>query len=100
MLKKNQTHFKYTRPMSNMRVVLSAIEQGYRYKHEIVEETKLYEGKVKSALLNLTFIGAIGLCHDKQGRTYYETPDRFDGVAQCLKGVNSIFNALPEVTVD
>lgn len=92
MLKKNQQHFKYIRPMSNMRIVLSAIEQGYRYKHEIVEETALYEGKVKSALVNLTYIGAISLCRDKEGRTYYETPDRFDGIASCLKGVSSIFN--------
>lgn len=49
MLKKGQP-VKFSRPMSTMRVVLLAVEQGHQYRHDILKETKLKQGQVNSAL--------------------------------------------------
>jgi hypothetical protein len=92
MLKKGQTTVKFTRPASAMRVVLSAVEAGNHAKHEIATYTKLDAGKVKSALLNLCFIGAVVRTSDELGRSVYHTPGQYRGTAQCLKGVRSIFD--------
>jgi len=91
MLKKGQP-VKFSRPMSTMRVVLLAVEQGYQYRHEITSETKLNPGQVNSALWNLTFIGAVVRDVDKEGRSVYLLPGKIRKVAPCLLGVSSIFN--------
>lgn len=58
MLKKNQL-VKFAKPMSTMRQVLSAVEHGFETRQSIVDETGLVLNKVRAALCNLTFIGAI-----------------------------------------
>lgn len=90
MLKKGH-HPQFTRPMSNMRMVLSAVEMGYCSRHTIVVETGLKLGQVTSALWNLSFIKAIIAGKDDCGRVIYVTPGK-QTVAKCLCGVNSIFN--------
>jgi hypothetical protein len=91
MLKKGQP-VKFSRPMSTMRVVLLAVEQGTQYRHEIQTETKLRPGQVQSALYNLTYIGAVIRATDEQGCSVYLLPGRHYGIAQCLHGVRSIFD--------
>jgi len=92
MLKKNQP-VKFVKPMSTMRQVLSAIEQGHESRQSIVDETGIVLNKVRAALFNLTFIGAIHRYEDAQGRSKYTIPGRMVGeVAHCLKGVRSIFD--------
>ena len=91
MLKKDQP-VKFSRPMSTMRVVLLAVEQGHQYRHEITAETKLKQGQVNSALWNLTFIGAVVRDVDREGRSVYLLPGKIYRVAPCLMGVRSIFN--------
>lgn len=89
MIKKDHPYL--TKPISNMRVVLDAIDSGCTYKHEVVKHTSLKEGQVSSAIWNLTFIGAIQKRTDEQGRRSYTLPCL--GVGRCLCGVNSIFNS-------
>lgn len=91
MLKKGQP-VKFSRPMSTMRVVLMAVEQGHQYRHDILMDTKLKQGQVSSALWNLTYIGAVERKTDEQGRSIYLIPGRHHGVAKCLLGVRSIFD--------
>ncbi len=91
MLKKNQP-VKFTRPISTMRQVLLAIEQGIKYRHDIVEETKLRLGQVDSAIYNLKYIGVIEYGTDDNGRRVYLIPGTNYGVAKCLCGVRSIFD--------
>ena len=91
MLKKGQP-VKFSRPMSTMRVVLMAVEQGYQYRHDILKETKLKQGQVNSALWNLTYIGAVVRETDKEGRSIYILPGTLRKVAPCLMGVRSIFD--------
>lgn len=91
MLKKDRP-VKFSRPMSTMRTVLVAVEQGFQYKTEILTETKLKPGQVQSALYNLTFIGVITRSVDDNGRSIYLAPGRQYGVAKCLHGVRSIFD--------
>jgi hypothetical protein len=76
--------------MSSMRVVFEAIETGCTYRREVMDETKLKEGQVKSAIWNLTYIGAIQRVIDENGRSRYVLPQIKS--ANCLCGVNSIFN--------
>lgn len=98
MIKKNSNErLAFIRPMSKMRIVLSAIEQGYQYRHDIVKETKLQEGQVRSALFNLTFIGAIKLTKDASNRTVYLIPGQWAAeIPHNLRGIRSIFDtALP-----
>lgn len=92
MLKKNQL-VKFVRPMSTMRTVLALIEQGHELRHDIVDASGLRLGQVVSALYNLKFIGCIRTDTDAQGRTVYRSPGRLYGVAPCLCGVRSIFDA-------
>ena len=92
MLKKNQP-VKFAKPMSTMRQVLSAVEHGFETRQSIVDETGLVLNKVRAALFNLTFIGAIQRYEDGHGRSKYTIPGRMVGeVAHCLKGVRSIFD--------
>ena len=91
MLKKGQP-VKFSRPMSTMRVVLMAVEQGHQYRHDILKETKLKQGQVNSALWNLTYIGAVMRETDKEGRSIYILPGMLRRVAPCLMGVRSIFD--------
>lgn len=77
--------------MSNMRVVLSAVEIGHTSRHSIQQETGLKLGQVTSALWNLSYIKAVLVGRDRSGRIAYTVPGR-QSVAQCLCGVNSIFN--------
>jgi hypothetical protein len=94
MLKKDKP-VKFTRPMSTMRVVLLAVEHGFESQADIVDETKLLVGQVRSALWNLIFVGAVVRGKDATGRSIYVLPGRISCVSNCLKGVNSIFNARP-----
>jgi hypothetical protein len=92
MLKKNQP-VKFCKPVSTMKSVYEAIEQGIETRTDIVESTGLVLGKVRAALFNLTFIGVIQRYEDKEGRSRYTIPGRMVGdVAHCLKGVRSIFD--------
>lgn len=91
MLKKGQP-VKFTRPASTMRQVLGAIEQGVRYRVDIIEFTELQPGQVRSAINNLMLIGAIYSIRDRSGRATYEVAGRWEGVAHSLKGVSFIFN--------
>lgn len=92
MLKKNQP-VKFAKPVSTMRTVFEAVEQGIETRAAIVEETGLVLNKVRAALFNLTFIGVIQRYEDEQGRSRYTIPGRMvGGVARCLCGVRSIFD--------
>jgi hypothetical protein len=90
MLKKGQP-IHFTRPVSTMRVVLLAVEQGHQYRHDILSETKLKFGQVASALYNLVYVGAVKRETDKEGRSIYVLPGKV-AVAKCLCGVRSIFD--------
>lgn len=94
MIRKGQSDFKFIRPMSNMRVVLLAVEQGNCTRRAIIEATGLIDGKVKSALFNLSFIGAVKKSRSREGTTIWITPGSWEAepVAKCLKGVRSIFD--------
>lgn len=91
-MKKGQTQFKFIRPMSNMRVVLEAVEQGNCNSRSIQDATKLVKGKVMNALRNLCFIRAVVADRDEFGRFIYIIPGSRVGVASNLKGVCSIFS--------
>lgn len=92
MIKKGQM-VKFTRPVSSMKTVLEAIEQGVCYRHTLVEETTLNENQVRAAIYNLSFIGAIKRTLDYNGRTMYVTAGTWtEPVSNCLLGVSSIFN--------
>lgn len=91
MLKKGQS-VKFTRPVSTMKTVLRAVEQGKSTRFEIQEETGLRIGQISSALYNLTFIGVIHRIDDAQGRSTYRIPGRIYGFPDNLKGIRSIFD--------
>lgn len=92
MLKKNQP-VKFARPISTMRTVFESVDRGTDSRTAIMEETGLVLSKVRAALFNLTFIGAILRYEDEHGRSRYTVPGRMvGGVAGCLKGVRSIFD--------
>ena len=92
MLRKN-TPVKFARPISTMRTVFELVESGVETRAEIVEQSKLVIGKVRAALFNLTFIGAIVRYEDEQGRSRYTTPNKVAiSAGECLKGVRSIFD--------
>lgn len=92
MLKKGQP-VQFSKPMSTMKLVLEAIEQGFQYKHEIKKETGLHPGQVDSAIWNLRFIGMIERRHDRERRYIYTVAGRISGpIAPCLLGVRSIFD--------
>jgi transcription initiation factor IIE alpha subunit len=91
MLRKGQP-VKFSKPMSTMRVVLGVIENGAIYKQDIVTESGLKEGQVRSALFNLTYVGCIKLGKDREGRTIYIAPGTVNEVSDLLLGINSIFN--------
>ena len=94
MLKKGQP-LQFKRPMSSMRQVLSAIEDGHITSLTIREATKLNRGQVSSAIENLAYIGAILTGNrDEHGRAFYTLPGQIQSVAPCLKGVSSIFHTL------
>ena len=92
MLRKN-TPVKFARPISTMRTVFELVESGVETRAEMVEQSKLVVGKVRAALFNLTFIGAIVRYEDEQGRSRYTTPNKVAiSTGECLKGVRSIFD--------
>lgn len=92
MLKKGQM-VSFKRPMSSMRTVLEAVENGSKNTREVAEYTKLRNGQIASALYNLAFIGAIESATDKEGRHIYMIPGTWNKpVAKCLCGVRSIFD--------
>lgn len=92
MLKKNQP-VKFSRPMSTMRTVLMAVENGHQTKLEITNDTGLKAGQVQSALWNLVYVGVVIKASDANGRTVYRVPGRQYSVAPCLCGIRSIFDA-------
>ena len=92
MLKKGQM-VKFSKPVSSMKTVYEAIEQGHCYRHVLIKETGLNENQVRAALWNLSFISAIKRVTDDQGRTMYVLPGAWvTPVSPCLLGVSSIFN--------
>ena len=91
MLHKNQP-VKFSRPVSSMRTVLQAVEGGLHYRYEIVRSTALAQNKVRAALYNLCFIGALRHTQDAQGRSMYVLPGQLGPTAPCLLGVRSIFD--------
>jgi hypothetical protein len=93
MYRKDQKTVKYTLPMSNMRIVLMSIERRNHLRRDIEQDTKLGKSKVNSALLNLKYLGAIKIRRERFGRTIFYIEGQLEEVADCLKGINSIFNA-------
>ena len=92
MLKKGQM-VAFTRPMSSMKIVLEAVENGALNRYDIEQVTNLRAGQISSALYNLAFIGAVQHSTDEQGRHIYVPPGKWNTpVAKCLCGVSSIFN--------
>lgn len=92
MLKKGQL-VQFSRPVSTMKTVFEAVEQGFAYRYEVIRETGLQENQVRSAIWNLAYIGAIKKVTDESGRTKYVIPGVWvEPVAKCLMGVSSIFH--------
>ena len=78
---------------STMRIVLNAVEQGNKYRYEVIAFTGLQDGQVRSALHNLVFVGLLTRHKDTMGRSVYLSPGQWhEQVSPCLKGVSSIFN--------
>ena len=90
-LRKN-TPVKFSRPISSMRTVLQAVEQGNHTRAEIEAYSNLVPGKARSALYNLCFIGVVIRVEDDQRRSRYILPGTLGPVAKCLYGVRSIFD--------
>ena len=91
MLRKNKP-VPFSHPCGTMKKVYDCINDGLFYRHEIIKETKLREGQVRSAIYNLTFIACIVKCKDEQGRTIYKVPGSFVEVtAQCWGMASSVF---------
>ncbi len=75
-----------------MKLVLTAVENGCKYRVDVINETGLELGQVKSALHSLVFIGLLTRLNDAQGRSVYALPGRWVGDApDCLRGVSSVF---------
>lgn len=74
MLRKGQP-VKFLRPNSSMQLVYHAIGNGYSTYSEILKETGLKPGAVRSALTNLTFVSMIEKDTDMQGRRIYILPE-------------------------
>jgi len=90
MLRKNRP-IAFIKPMSTMRRVYESIEGGSTCIKSIKDGTGLKTGQVQSAVWNLRFIGVITKVRDIHGRATYYIEGRAP-VAECLKGVSSIFN--------
>ena len=95
MLKKNAAN--YPSHDSTMGRVYKCVSHESKTRDEIVRETGLRHGQVKSALHNLVFIGL--LAFDKEGTksAKYFKREGNTTFPDCLKGVSSVFNhsALP-----
>lgn len=79
---------------SNMQRVLLAVGHGCRNRREVMDETKLQEGQVRSALHNLVFIGLLHRHRDEHGRSIYMTPGQWHNrTPACFIRVASIFHA-------
>jgi hypothetical protein len=84
---------KFTRPMSNMRVVLMSIEQGNHSQQAILDDTGLQALAMKSAIMNLLYIAAIQKSDDRQGRRIYFVQGQHVGqVGDCWKYASSAFH--------
>jgi hypothetical protein len=92
MLKKGQL-VQFVNPMSTMHKVLNSVGRDKTHRRAIMEDTGLNDGQVRSALWNLTFIGAIKRGTDGQGRSVYRIPGAGMEVCAALKGINSIFSS-------
>lgn len=78
---------------STMRVVLSAVEEGHKYRKDVIKATGLQDGQVRSALHNLVFIGLLERHIDEVGRSVYLPPGTWHSqMPGCLLGVRSIFD--------
>ena len=79
--------------MSNMRVVLMSIEQCNHSLQSIIVDTKLNQGKVKSAILNLLYIKAIQKSEDRQGRQIFFVQGQQVGpTSDCWMRAASVFH--------
>ena len=91
---------------STMRVVLSAVEEGHKYRRDVIKATGLKDGQVRSALHNLVFIGLLERHVDASGRSVYLPPGSWHSqMPNCFVGVSSIFRvqvsgALPMKKID
>ncbi len=78
---------------STMRLVMSAVEDGNKYRREVIKATGLQDGQVRSALHNLVFVGLLNRHVDSSGRSVYIPPGQWHGeTAPCLIGIRSIFD--------
>ena len=92
MLKKDKT-VPFVHPMGTMKQCLDCVNDGLGLSRLIVERTGLREGQVKSALYNLTFIGAIKRAADRQGRMGYVVPGAaVEVTTQCWNRAASVFH--------
>jgi hypothetical protein len=89
---------KFTRPMSDFRVVLMSIERGNHLAGDIAEDSKLTSRRIKSAIGNLLYNGNIKKSTDRSGRTFYYVPGQHVGqVGDCWKYASSAFTpSLPK----
>ena len=96
-LKKNHVA-RFTRPMSNMRIVLMSVEQANHSLQSIVTDTKLQQAVVKSAITNLIYIGAIQRSEDRQGRRiYFVQGQQIGPTSDCWLRAASVFHpSLPK----
>jgi putative exporter of polyketide antibiotics len=84
---------RFTRPMSNMRVVLMSIEQGNHSIGAIEGDTNLNLAAIRSAIMNLLYIAAIQKSDDRQGRRiYYVQGQIVHPVGDCWKYASSAFH--------
>ena len=96
-MKKGQTQFKFIRPMSNMRQVLSAVEQGNCTPRAIQDASGLSIGEVANALKNLVYNKFLQAANDRNRRKVYfvfgeQIPWEYAELPENIKGVRSIFN--------
>ena len=86
---------KFTRPMSDFRVVLLAIERGNHLMGDIADDSNLTSRRIKSALGNLLYNGNIKRSTDRQGRTFYYVPGQQVGpVSDCWRKAPSAFHPM------
>jgi hypothetical protein len=92
---------KFTRPMSDMRRVLMAIEQGYHSKPTIVDATKLQQAEVNHAIKNLLYIKAILRGEDRSNRKiYYVQGQHVLPIGECWSYASSAFTpSLPKCKI-
>jgi hypothetical protein len=106
VLKKNQA--PRLNPDSTMGIVYRSISNFEKTKEDVVRDTGLRVGQVKSALHNLVFVGLLSFDKDDSGRIVYiavcdkEDKHRCGAFCDGWSGASSVFgfNALPNDRID